>query len=101
MAIDYIKVNTDRMKSDEADLISRLTQAKKRMQEICDSMQTLLGYWEGAASETQTKVYEAERENMEQLQTLLDELIAELGSAASTYNTCEQQVADLVNALQV
>ena len=32
MAIDYIKVNTDRMKSDEADLISRLTQAKKRMQ---------------------------------------------------------------------
>lgn len=38
---------------------------------------------------------------MEQLQTLLDELIAELGSAASTYNTCEQQVAELVNALQV
>ena len=64
-------------------------------------MQTLLGYWEGAASEAQTKVYEAERENMEQLQTLLDELITELGSAAATYTTCEQQVADLVNALQV
>ena len=38
---------------------------------------------------------------MEQLQTLLDELITELGSAAATYTTCEQQVADLVNALQV
>lgn len=101
MAITNLKVNTDRMRSDAEDLTNRLKQSKTRMQELCSTMDALLGYWEGPASQAEKQVYQAEKQNMDQLSRLMDDLIKELASDASVYETCEQQVADAVNSLRL
>lgn len=101
MAITNLKVNTDRMCNDVDDLTNRLTQSKARLQELCAAMDTLLGYWDGPASQAETQIYQAEKQNMDQLCKLIDELINELSSDASAYSTCEQQVADAVNSLRI
>lgn len=101
MAITNLKVNTDRMRNDAEDLASRLTQSRTRLQELCAAMDTLLSYWDGPASQAETQIYQAEKQNMDQLCKLMDELINELSSDASAYSTCEQQVADAVNALRI
>ena len=101
MAITNLKVNTDRMRGDAEDLASRLTQSKTRMQELCSTMDTLLGYWDGPASQAEMQVYQAEKQNMDQLCKLMDDLIDELSSDASAYSTCEQQVADAVSSLRI
>lgn len=101
MAITNLKVNTDRMRGDAEDLSGRLKQSQNRMQTFCSTMDALLGYWEGPASQAEAQIYQAEKQNMDQLCKLMDDLINELSSDASAYNTCEQQVADAVNSLRI
>ena len=101
MAIPYLKVTTDRMLNDVDDLTSYLTHIKTCMQELCTAMDTLLSYWDGPASEAEMQVYQAERQNIDQLCKLVEELIDEMSNDASAYNICEQQVADAVNSLRI
>lgn len=101
MAITNLKVNTDRMRGDAQDLANRLQQSRNRLQTLCTTMDALLGYWDGPASQAEARVYQAEKQNMDQLCRLMDDLIQELTSDASVYSTCEQQVNDAVNSLRI
>lgn len=101
MALTHLKVNTDRMKSDAEELRARLTSMKNHMDALSSAMETLLGYWDGPASETERQVYLAECENMKQLTQLLDGLLDEMERDCAAYNSCAQQVDGVVQALKV
>lgn len=101
MNITSLKVNTDRMGQDIQSLQERLAQTRSHIVQIHQQMKALDGMWQGPAHDAYQRLFENEEQNMVELCNLFEQMIANLNTVRSNYDSCEQQVYQLVNALQI
>lgn len=100
-AITELQINTDRLNSDIQTLRNRLTQTRNHIARLERTMQSLDSAWSGPAKEAEQIQFEADRQNMLELCSLIEKLIANLQQIQKLYVTCENSVGDLVRALSV
>ena len=101
MAITNLKVNTNRMDSDVQKLNGGLNQTRAHLQNIHDAMDRLHAMWEGAARDAKKQRFDTAYQNMTALCDLVQKMIDQMDQDRKEYDSCENQVMDAVNALNV
>jgi WXG100 family type VII secretion target len=91
---------TPEVLNEKAEAVSKSITTMERCYE---EMETILKrtntYWSGDAADKHRKMYEEQKESINQMMQRLKEHPADLQTMSQTYSTVEREVADVANAL--
>lgn len=101
MGSDFVNVNTDRLKGDISYMMNELEIINQNMKNLYENIEALNGMWNGPANDEFTKQFTSDyslvTSNLEDIRKYLDAL----SECCSKYNSCENNVGQLVDTLQV
>lgn len=96
-----IAVNTGTLASDIELLQSQLDFVKKDTNQMYEAMQALDAMWDGPANEAFRTQFSKDREDMETLCQTVQDIIDCMTYAKGEYNTCENEVGNIVAAIRI
>ncbi|MBR0308415.1 MAG: WXG100 family type VII secretion target [Mogibacterium sp.] len=98
---DWIKVNTNRLKSDASDIENYIQAIRNRITDLRAHSATLDAMWDGPSSEAFKMAFLSDIEALEAIMASLDAMNEYEDVARQKYDECESKVADLVNQVHV
>lgn len=101
MAVNYIKVSTNRLNVDAQQIESLIGSMKKEMGNMKNSVKQLNSMWEGVSKKAFVQAF---NDDMTALASVIDSLSAIRNFETETknkYENCEKQVAQLVDSIRV
>ena len=99
MAGFQLKVKTEVLQSQAANVSSEISKIEKEWKNIETLIKRSKGYWEGDASNQHIKYYQEVKEPVNKVISRLKEHPTDLLKMAGIYSTAEQEAAGLTNAL--
>ena len=101
MESGYVNVDTDRLRGNISDMLNELEAIKQDMRDLYENVEVLDGMWDGPANDEFNDQFTADyslvTSNLEDIRKYLDNL----DECRLLYNECENNVAQLVDTLQV
>lgn len=101
MANQEIAVNTGTLASDIAELNSALKTAEKALNDMFTQIQELDAMWDGPANDEFNRQFANDHENARGMCATVQSLIACMEYAREQYDSCENQVNDIVSAISI
>jgi WXG100 family type VII secretion target len=99
--MNEIKINTARLGTDAAQVISLINDMDNRIKNMKAHIDQLNGMWDGPAKQAFVQVFEDDRAAAEDVIKELKSLHGFETQAKEKYDKCEQQVAALVDAIKI
>ncbi len=99
--ISVIEINTAQLSSDIKRLRGTLARTRSHIEQLRVKMAAMNSMWEGPTNQAMRQRFRADHERMLALCASLEELLQMLESIRQTYDTCEDQVRGVVDALRV
>lgn len=99
--MDYIKVNTEAMKSDYSELLNVSKSTLNLIKKAQDSIQVLNSTWEGPAKQAFIEQFNADVELFNNICTLTSEFAGDLLKGAKEYEKCENAIYDAVRSMSI
>lgn len=96
-----IEVDTDGLRTQIAQLEEKLQLTREELIRLTDSVDALQSMWNGPAHDEFNKQYELDRERMEQMCTIIQNVLEGMQNARAEYDRCEGDVGSLVAGMQV
>lgn len=100
-AISLVEVDTIQLGHDIQSLRTTLGKTKGHIETLRAKMAEMNNMWEGPANLTMRQRFQEDYEQMLALCTMLDGLIQTLETIRQSYDTCENNVRGVVDALRV
>ena len=101
MAIDKIKVNTNKLSNTTNDIEDALKDIKKKVNAMKADVKALNSMWTGDAYDAFDKAFQ---DDMKDLGTICDNIQSVIDyekKAKTEYDSCEQKVSELVDSITV
>lgn len=98
---DIIKINTDRLKSDTADIAQHISSIKKLIIDLRAHNTVLDGMWDGPSSDIFKMAFAGDITMLEEIMGSLEELNKYEDNARQKYDECEGKVSELVDQIKV
>jgi WXG100 family type VII secretion target len=101
MNIKEITVNTSTLNSDIGELQTALDSAKAQLEDMFNQITELDTMWDGDANEEFNKQFRIDYDNTKSLFDTIKSLIECMEYARDQYNSCENEVGNLVNSIKI
>lgn len=101
MAIKEIAVNTSTLMNDIDELQTTLASARAQLDDMFNQMAELDTMWDGPANEEFNRQFRNDYENAKNLCKTIESLLECMKFAKNQYNTCENEVNDIVSAITI
>ena len=101
MAIKEIAVNTSTLTNDIAALQSALTSVRTQLDDMFNQVAELDTMWDGPANEEFNRQFGNDYENAKNLCKTVESIIECMTFARDQYNTCENEVNNIVSAIRI
>ena len=101
MAVNKIRVNTERLKQTQQNLQEKLKGIQTAIEQVSVDMGVLNSKWSGEAHDAFVQSVENDIQFLTTVCEQLQGIIDYEGNAVNEYNKCEQQVADLIAQLRI
>lgn len=101
MAIDKIKVNTNKLQKTTSDIEDALKDIKNKIKSMESDVKALNSMWTGEAYDAFNQAFD---DDIADLNTVCDNIQSVIDyekKAKSEYDSCEQKVSDLVDKITV
>lgn len=99
MEINDIGVHTGQMQTDIQNLRSMLSQTRRHLQSLSDSMESLNQMWSGEANAAMRLRFQQDYNSLSALCAFIEKLIQAMESSRQDYDQCDNQVASAVASL--
>lgn len=101
MAINEIKVNTNRLNNDANQIASLIQRMEKELNNIKSSVSQMNSMWEGMSKKAFMQAFEDDRKAAEDVIKELKSLQKFEMEAKTKYEQCENQIAGIINSIRV
>lgn len=101
MEIKEIEINTVKLFQDIETLETDVEKFDNQMKKMFSSISELDAMWDGPASEAFKQQFQIDYQFCEEMSKVLKDLIESLKHAREEYDKCEQNVEDLICAIQI
>lgn len=102
MATIYkLDIETQKLQDDIERLRESLSGMRRTGDEMMAGINALSGMWEGEAKNAFTVQFQTDYENLKAMADVIDDLIKKMEQARQKYDTCEEKVGSIVNAIRV
>lgn len=99
--MNEIKINTTRLGTDAAQVLSLINNMERQLNNMKSNVDQLNGMWEGPAKQAFTQAFENDRSFAEAILKELKSLQGFETQAKDKYEKCEQQVSSLVDSIKI
>jgi len=99
--ISVIEINTAQLSSDIKRLRETLARTRNHIGQLRTKMDAMNSMWEGPTNLVMRQRFQEDHERMLALCSSIEELLQTLESIRQAYDTCENQVRGVVDALRV
>lgn len=99
--ISKLDIETQKLQKDIDDLKRHLELMNRRGDAMMAGINALSAMWEGEAKNAFTIQFQTDYENLKSMAKVIKELIEKLEAARDKYNTCEEKVSSIINAIRV
>jgi len=100
-AISKIEIETRKLQNDIDSLKTHLKNLEKKSDEMMEGINSLSAMWEGEAKNAFTDQFRSDYQTMKSMETVISELIQKLEYARENYDTCESNVASIIDSIRV
>lgn len=97
----YIKINTEALRSDSRKIDDMVKNAEKELNEVYSLMENLDTMWDGPANEAFGRQFTTDYENFRSVCSFVKSFSDQLERAAKEYEVCEENVNNAVKAIRV
>ncbi len=101
MQINRIEVDTGRINADIESLRTGLEAARDHLKQLSDRITAMNGMWSGDANDVMKLRFQSDYGSLQALCKDVQGLITRLETIRQAYDTCENNVKDVVNSLTV
>lgn len=101
MASNYIKINSDVLKRDASELKTLAQRSKLQLKDMKNEVNILGTMWSGPANDAFNKQFASDYEMFVELCVQVEKFSAELEKASNEYNSCENNVLNIVRSIRV
>lgn len=101
MAADKIAVQLNLLERDIKGIQGELRGVRTDIQQLYRQVQELDAMWEGDANAAFVNQFNTDHRLMNELCDFIEEFVARLEFAATSYIKCENEVGDIVSAIQI
>nr|WP_317360761.1 WXG100 family type VII secretion target [uncultured Blautia sp.] len=98
---DYIEVETRSLGQDRDNIQNQAEAVRGKLSQLLSSMENLSGMWEGPAKEVFMEQFYTDYEFMQEFLTEMDKYVQAMSYAQQEYDKCENDVAQIVGAIQI
>ena len=98
---NIIKVNTTTLKKDKDSIEAQLKKVREKIKNMRQDVKAMNKMWEGEANAAFNQAFEDDITKLEQICSMFDEIVKYEATAKKEYDTCEKQVASLVESISV
>ncbi|HIZ64617.1 MAG TPA: WXG100 family type VII secretion target [Candidatus Blautia pullicola] len=98
---DRIEIETRLLAQDKESIQTQVQRLRTQKNRLQDRMEQLSGMWEGPAKETFLNQFLSDCEYMESFFSELDAYVQAMEYAEKEYNKCENDVAQIVAAIEI
>lgn len=99
--ISLIEVDTTQLRNDIQQLRAELRQTRGHIESLRSKMAAMNAMWDGPTNQVMRQRFQNDHEQMLALCTSIEGLIQILESIRQAYDTCEDQVRGVVDALRI
>ena len=99
--ISKVEIDTKRLQKDIDILNSNLSRMRKTGSNMMHSINALNAMWEGETKNAFLTQFKSDYETLESMEKVIEELIDDLEYAKNKYNSCENQVASIINSIRI
>ncbi len=96
-----IAINTGTLKDDIDLMQTELTQIRNELDNMFNAIQALDTTWKGPANIAFNQQFNIDRQQMKDMCDIIQKIINCLNYANGEYNTCDNEVSEIVAAIQV
>lgn len=96
-----ISNDLERFRQDIRDVEQKILSLQETNNRMNEEIQSLTGMWEGSAHDTYMAQFEADSENMRLVLKNLHAYKKSIEEAYAKFQTCEQQVGEVIRKVQV
>ena len=101
MAIKEIEINTVTLLRDIDILETKMGELDGQTEKMFSAISDLDTMWDGPASEAFKEQFQLDYQSCKEMSKVLKDLVESLKHARQEYDTCEQNVEDLIRAIQI
>lgn len=101
MAVSYIKVNTQILNKDINEMREQVEQVREQMKAMTEEMSELAAMWDGPAHDALQNQFLTDCDRLQEILQEMQTFFQSLERAKTTYDKCEIQVEDIVNAINL
>ena len=101
MAIDKIKVNTNKLKKTTDDIENSLKDIKNKISSMKSDVKALNSMWTGDAYDAFNKAFQDDITDLEKIYDNIQSIVDYEKKAKTEYDGCEQKVSELVDKITV
>lgn len=98
---DYIEVETRSLGQDMDNIQNQIQAVRGKIGQLKNSMEVLSGMWEGPAKEAFMTRFYIDYEFMQDFLKEMDRYVQAMSYAQQEYDKCENEVAQIVEAIQI
>lgn len=101
MAVDYLQIDTDKMKSDLTETYNLLKEASKSIDDMYSLVGNLNEMWSGPANAAFVAQFNNDYSETKKYLNSIHRIIDKLSYECDEYNKCEHSVVDIVAAVSI
>lgn len=101
MAVEHIKINTNRLHQDTQKVEGYIQKMKKELTNMQNSVNAMNSMWEGSSKKVFVKAFENDMQIAQEIIATLQVIQKYEANAKKEYEACERKVADLVASIRV
>ena len=100
-AITRLEIETSRLQKDIDGLRTHLDGLRKTGDSMMAGINALNSMWEGEAKNAFVAQFQSDYETLKSMAEVIESLIKNLEEARQQYDTCENQVGSIIDAIRV
>ncbi len=101
MSVNYLKVDTNNLKNDAAEIRSLTDNAVNNLKKMYDRMSELDAMWDGLANQAFMAQFQADYQSFTDICSEINRLCEDMSAASGKYNSCENQVYATVASINI
>lgn len=101
MSIEYIKVETSRLRQDKQNISSNLKNIRADMKNIYAEVKELDAMWDGNANESFNRQFQNDYSTICEILDEMDQFAEKMTYAYNKYEKCESEIKELVNLIKI